>query len=62
MVNFFRDMHLRNLAQRFEQPLKLLTCLMDYISVERKQDTFNTSLNIIQTGRAKCCFFMNALI
>jgi len=37
-----RDMHLRNSAQKFEQALKILNFLVDYISVERKNYTFNT--------------------
>jgi hypothetical protein len=48
-------------CSKFSATTFLLYFLVDFISVERKQDTFNTQQIIIQTGRAKCCLFRNAL-
>ena len=39
----------------------LLICLVDYISSERKQDTYNTQYNVSQKRIAKCYLFKGVL-
>jgi len=53
-----RNTHLKHPAQKFIATTYLLTCYVDYISEERKQDTFNTQQNITQTGNSKRDFFL----